>query len=122
MLAVVKKPRIEIRAKRIPASLIRAERELYRPENVIIEDDGPVPVDEIDALNEARAKTSPGEFIFINRDMRGWTQKDLAGRLRVSVQVVSDLENGRRTVSRKMAVSLGKAFGCRPDSFFSFGA
>lgn len=33
---------------------------------------------------------------------------------------VSDLENGRRSVSRKMAVALGEVFECDPALFFDF--
>lgn len=35
---------------------------------------------------------------------------------------VSDLENDRRSVSRKMAVALGEVFECDPALFFDFGS
>ena len=120
MLAVVKKPHIEIRARHIPAPLLRAIRELYKPENVIVEDDELINPAEIPELIEARRNTSPGEAIYLNRDMRGWSQVELAKKLGVAVTVVSNMENNRRAVSRKMAKKLGEAFGCVPASFFEF--
>lgn len=35
---------------------------------------------------------------------------------------VSDLENGRRPVLRRMAAALGEVFGCDPALFFDFGS
>ena len=117
MLAVAKKPHIEVRAKKIPQSLIDFLKENFG--GVEIEKDSYTP-EEIPELTEVRENTSPAEAIFINRDMRGWTQSDLAQKLDVSVQVVCDLEHARRAVSRKMAVKLGNAFGTDPAEFFKF--
>ena len=47
MLAVVKRPRIEIRAKHIPAPLVRFLKDTYKPENVIVSD-------EDDSVKQAR--------------------------------------------------------------------
>lgn len=66
------------------------------------------------------AESTPGEMIFASRDMRGWSQAALAEKLGKSSHYVSDLENGRRSVSRKMAVMLGDVFGCDPALFFDF--
>lgn len=90
MLAVAKKPRIRVSAKVIPE------------------------------LVEAREQTSPGEAIFLDRDLRGMTQAELAAKLGVAVTVVSDMENNRRPVSRKMAAKLGEVFGTDPAAFFKF--
>lgn len=76
---------------------------------------------DVPELAEARKDTSPGEAVFINRDMRGWTQARLARKLGVAPSVVSDIGNGRRAVSRKMASSLGEVFGTDPAAFFRFG-
>lgn len=45
-----------------------------------------------------------------SRDMRGWSQAQLAEKLEESAQFVSDLENNRRPVSRKLAARLGEAW------------
>ena len=70
MLAVVKKPRIEIRAKHIPAPLVRFLKDTYKPE----------------MWRSAKTRT----------------------------------QNGRRAVSRKMAVKLGEIFGTDPAALFDF--
>lgn len=118
MLAVAKKPRIEVRARRIPAGLLDFLRDNYG--GVEVEPDTYAP-GEIPELEEARRRTSPGEAIYLDRDLRGMTQAELAKKLGVAVTVVSDLETGRRVVSRKMAAKLGKAFGTDPAAFFDFG-
>ena len=53
------------------------------------------------------------------RVREGWTQTELARRLGISKTVVSDLENGRRPVSKKMAVQLGEVFGSSPLVFLA---
>ncbi|KND61264.1 hypothetical protein BVER_04126c [Candidatus Burkholderia verschuerenii] len=43
--------------------------------------------------------TSIGENISLARRARGWTQRDLAAKMNVSVNTVVDLEKGRPTVA-----------------------
>lgn len=62
---------------------------------------------------------SPARLIRGGRTREGWTQIELARRLEVSKTVVSDLENGRREVSKKMAVKLGEVFNSDPAIFLS---
>lgn len=120
MLAVVKRPRIEIRAKHIPAPLVRFLKNTYKPENVIISDeDVAVPFEESEWFKSL--ETTPGEMIVANRDLRNWSQVTLAEKLGIQVQNLCAMENGRRTVSRKMAVKLGEVFGTDPAAFFDFG-
>ena len=120
MLAVVKKPRIEIRAKHIPAPLVRFLKDTYKPENVIVSDDNvAVPVEKSEWFNSL--ETTPAEMIVANRDLRNWSQVTLAKKLRIQVQNLCAMENGRRAVSRKMAVKLGEVFGTDPAAFFDFG-
>ena len=53
------------------------------------------------------------------REMREFTQEQLAGKLgpTVSKQHVSNMENGRRGISIVMAKKLAKIFGTSPDRF-----
>ena len=46
--------------------------------------------------------------------------RQLAQKLGVAVTVVSDMENNRRAVSRKMAVKLADVFGSDPAAYFRF--
>jgi len=120
MLAVVKRPRIEIRAKHIPAPLVRFLKDTYKPENVIVSDeDVAVPFEESEWFKSL--ETTPAEMIVANRDLRNWSQVTLAEKLGIQVQNLCAMENGRRAVSRKMALKLGKIFGTDPAAFFDFG-
>jgi DNA-binding XRE family transcriptional regulator len=120
MLAVVKRPRIEIRAKHIPAPLVRFLKDTYKPENVIVSDeDVAVPFEESEWFKSL--ETTPAEMIVANRDLRNWSQVTLAEKLGIQVQNLCAMENGHRTVSRKMALKLGKIFGTDPAAFFDFG-
>lgn len=120
MLAVVKKPRIEVRARRIPKAVIVFLQDTYKPENVEILKDESVSWEESSLFKERFKESTPGEMIFASRDMRGWSQSLLAEKLKKSVQFVSDLENNRRSVSRKLAARLGEVFECDPALFFNF--
>ena len=66
MLAVVKRPRIEIRAKHIPAPLVRFLRDTYKPENVIVSDDNESePFEQTEWFKSL--DTTPGEMIVANK-------------------------------------------------------
>ena len=122
MLAVVKKPRIEVRARRIPKAVIVFLQETYKPENVEIKKEDSVAWEDSDLFKKRFEDSTPGEMIFASRDMRGWSQAALAEKLGKPTHYVSDLENGQRSVSRKMAVALGEVFECDPALFFDFGS
>lgn len=61
-----------------------------------------------------------GRLIRGGRAREGWTQVELAKRLNVSKTVISDLENGRREISKKMAAKLGEASAPIPRFFLPF--
>jgi ribosome-binding protein aMBF1 (putative translation factor) len=79
------------------------------------------------ALDEARTYTTedvfgprePGRLIRGGRTREGWTQIELATRLGVSKSVVSDLEHGRRPISKKMAAKLGEVLGSSALAFLT---
>lgn len=127
MLAVVNQPRTRNTEKAsfriegdIPKFVMVFLESAFQNSIKIDDDDETVRWDDTDISKEIRKRTSPAEAVFLNRDMRGWTQADLAKKLSVAVTVVSDIENGRRSVSRSMAVKLGEAFGSDPAAFFDF--
>ncbi|MEK4115609.1 helix-turn-helix transcriptional regulator [Paenibacillus sp. FSL W8-0919] len=49
------------------------------------------------------------------RIMLGMTQADFANKLRVSQSLISDVENGRRGVTRNLRVKIAQTFGTGPD-------
>ncbi|WP_217897586.1 helix-turn-helix domain-containing protein [Fibrobacter sp. UWH1] len=121
----MKKPHIEIRSKRIPSVLLNFLHKQYKPENIMeIEEFGDdeefVPFEETTLHKNTCQKSSPGEMIVAARGLCNWTQAQLAEKLNVAVQNVSEMERGKRPVSRKMAVKLGEIFGCAPSTFFAF--
>lgn len=54
---------------------------------------------------------SPGRLLKGLRAREGWTQSDLAERLGTTKTVISDMETGRRPISRKTAMKLEEMTG-----------
>jgi putative transcriptional regulator len=52
------------------------------------------------------------------RAERGWSQQDLAGRLKVSRQTVNAIENGRYDPSLPLAFDIAETFGAPIESLF----
>lgn len=65
-----------------------------------------------------RKNITAGQNIRLYREMRGWTQEELGARLgNIPRQNVSNMENGRRTVSKDVAKKLASIFEVRVDKF-----
>ena len=64
----------------------------------------------------ARAHTvlSTGEIIRMLRDLKGWTQVELARRSAISVPNISLLENGKVEIGKRRAEQLARAFDIHP--------
>ena len=68
----------------------------------------------LDAIREANQAAqpeeplgdSPGKFLRSLRDDLGWTQKEVANKLGISPQYLSDIEKDRRRISIDLAVDL----------------
>jgi transcriptional regulator with XRE-family HTH domain len=63
-----------------------------------------------------RTKLTPGDAIRLMRELKEWTQKELASRTGISAQNISMLENNRIPLGRKRALLLAKAFGVHPGT------
>lgn len=131
MLAVVKAPPTQstegadfkIEGAYIPEAVMGVLRYMF-PGNLFeegVEDDEPVRLKDTEWYRAMEKRMTVGSKIRANRDIRGWTQKDLAEKLEIPVQNVSGMERNVRPVSRRMAAKLGEAFGTDPAAFFSFG-
>ncbi|UZF90305.1 helix-turn-helix domain-containing protein [Bosea sp. NBC_00550] len=59
----------------------------------------------------------PGNYIKIELDARGWSQRDLAFILGQTEQQLNPLLSGKRTITPDMARLLGDAFGVSPQFF-----
>lgn len=60
------------------------------------------------------AKLSTGEVISMLRELKGWTQEELAKRSGISPTNLSLLENDRVEIGKRRVEQLAKAFGVHP--------
>ena len=116
MLAAVKTRRTEFTID-IPARELNRIRDRY----AITQGRTPVavPIEDSAWYQGIAEATTPGEAMRLYRENRRMTQGDLARLLGkgVSRQRVSDQENGRRAISRRMAKRLAEIFSTSPARF-----
>jgi transcriptional regulator with XRE-family HTH domain len=60
------------------------------------------------------ARLSTAEVIRMLRELKGWTQAELARRSGISPTNISLLENGKVEIGKKRAEQLANAFGVHP--------
>jgi len=60
------------------------------------------------------AQLSTGEVIRMLRELKSWTQQELARRSGVNASNISLLENGRVEIGKKRAEQLAQAFNVHP--------
>ena len=60
------------------------------------------------------AELSTGEVIRMLRELKKWTQDELARRSGISATNLSALENGKLEIGKKRAEQLAKAFNVHP--------
>lgn len=60
------------------------------------------------------ARLTSGEVIRMLRDLKGWTQEELAKRSGISSTNLSLLENNRVDIGKKRAEQLANAFNVHP--------
>lgn len=63
---------------------------------------------------KSHASLSPGEVIQMLRELKGWTQAELAERSGIGATNLSLLENGRIELGKRRAEQLAQAFGVHP--------
>ena len=112
MLAVAKTPHIKLRIEGdIPNRLLRVLKEYYGKMLILDGEDDYVDVFETDWYKHRSKNITPGKSIRIYRENKNWTQTQLGGKLGgLTRQYVSDLENGRREVSKNIAKALSALF------------
>ena len=62
----------------------------------------------------AHARLTTAEVIRMLRELKGWTQQELAKRCGINASNISLLENGRVEIGKKRAEQLAKAFDVHP--------
>lgn len=118
MQAVVKKPRIRIDGE-IPEELLSFLRDHYADVEVIENEE-----DELEDVFESawyksiRAETTPGDNLKIYREIHGLTQEQLGRKLgKIPRQGISNMENGHRPISKKIAKKLADIFAVSVEKF-----
>ena len=122
MLVVVNQPhtdgfRIE---GNIPKDILDYVEAKYGKKDIsVMDDDGDELIDptELDFYKEMKANETPDGNLRFYRKLVGMTQKELSEKLGITKQYVSDMVNGRRNISRKMAKSLAGLFKVSPVRF-----
>lgn len=60
------------------------------------------------------ASISAGEAIAMLRELKGWTQEELARRSGIAATNISRLENDHMDIGKQRAITLAKAFRVHP--------
>ena len=116
MLAVVKKPHIEIRGD-IPAKFLECIRTHFGDGAVSVVDEEELLTPE---TSEWFAETSvlPGDSMKIYREIHGLTQETLGKKLGgVARQEISKMETGKRAISKGTAKKLSRIFNVSVERF-----
>lgn len=61
-----------------------------------------------------RASVTAGESIAMLRELKGWTQEQLAKKSGIAATNISRLENGHMDLGKQRAIAIAKAFGVHP--------
>lgn len=64
---------------------------------------------------QKRAAVTTGEVIRMLRELKGWTQENLATLSGVNAKNISMLENNKVDIGKKRAEQIAKAFGVHPS-------
>ncbi|MDR1812884.1 MAG: helix-turn-helix domain-containing protein [Candidatus Fibromonas sp.] len=120
MLAVVNRPRIEIRAKRIPVKQMNFIRLEYP--NVVVkkdnEDSDEVDFTELEWFKETWASMTPGENLKLLREEQRISKKELSEKCGISLVRISDYESGRVKISQSIAKKLAKVLGTAEENLY----
>jgi DNA-binding XRE family transcriptional regulator len=121
MQAVVKMPHIEINIKgNIPQKILSLLREEYGEKVQLSEDydEEKVNIFETDWYKKTKEKITPGDNLKIYREMHGLTQGKLGELLGgIPRQHLSNMEQGSRAISLKIAQKLSRLFKVSVEKF-----
>jgi DNA-binding XRE family transcriptional regulator len=120
MQVAVKARRTEFRIEGdVPPWLLEELYRRYGRRVRIVDDDRAVRIEDSEWFRAIRRETTPGDSLRLYRRNRGLSQVDLARRLGagVSKQHISDMENGRRGISKEMAKRLAAVFSTSVERF-----
>ncbi len=118
MQGVVRKPHIRIEGE-ISEDFMEYLKTQYGEIEVITnEEDELIEVTESDWYQTVRGSISPGENLKLYRELHSLTQEELGRKLgNFTRQNISNIENGHRAVSKKMAIALAELFDVSVKKF-----
>jgi DNA-binding XRE family transcriptional regulator len=119
MLAVVNQPRIEIRAKRIPAKLMNFIRLEY-PNVVVKKGDNSEDVDftELEWFKKTKAAMTPAENLKLLRKERQFSKKKLADKCGTTEARISDYELGKVKINQSVAKKLAEVLDTAEENLY----
>jgi DNA-binding XRE family transcriptional regulator len=118
MLAVVKKPPIEFTVQgAIPDKYLKLLKKDFGPALSVFEDGETIPVTEMNWYREMEKKETPGDTLRFYRRLHKMTQEDLAARIGVTKQKISNMEHNAKSISRQTAYQLSEVFKISPGRF-----
>ena len=117
MLAVVKKPHIEISADTIPGELLQFLKDNYQNIEIIENNEEAHEIRSTEWYQEMSAASAPGKTLKRYRKRAGMTQTELAQKLGMLKQNISGMENGSRGISKTTAKKLAEIFQISPARF-----
>ena len=113
MLAVVKKPHIELSLNGKGSGEVLAWLARKFDIAVLSGEDDSIPVDETDFWREMNANRV-GNLLNAARLKQGLTQKQLAEKSNVKQNMISDYEKGRRRLTKQMAAKFAEILEINP--------
>jgi DNA-binding XRE family transcriptional regulator len=118
MQALVKMPHIEITAKgEIPKRILTALKKEFGDSLEINDEDELIDIKETEWYKNMKASQTPGDSVQVYRYIRKMTQAALGDIIGVSARYVSDMENGKRGISKEMAKKLSKVLKAPVERF-----
>ena len=113
MLAVVKKPRIELSIQgENTDELIEWIRKKFEVSILISDKSDSIPIEDTNFWKEMQSNRV-GNLLAGARLKAGMTQAQLAKKLSIRQNMISDYERGKRRISSSMAKRLAKALGIK---------
>ena len=121
MLAVVKKPHTKIAAFKlignVDSETIQYLNSRFGEENIDL-DDEVIDVMESEWFKNISKKITPGAVVRTYRENLGITQQQLAEKVGIgNSSYISDVEHGRRTVSKNLAKKFSEIFNVSLEMF-----
>jgi DNA-binding XRE family transcriptional regulator len=117
MLAVVKKPHIEISGELIPEELLSFLKDHYQKIEIIEDDEASQDITHTEWYKKMQGRTTPGSTLKRYRKRNEMSQSELAEKLGMVKQNISAMEKGTRGISKATAHKLAEIFQVAPGRF-----